>query len=150
MDKFKYISQWDASKDLIGGGYILHRMAPGDTDRFDDYKRCHTIDTRFARTMALTQNEYQPIYENWYGIHFPMLHVNVMADYNGSTPHDELPNDIRKVCNIAEKHLLMDQLFEQFVYDQTGRFKNEWDTFTSRKKGVLLVEFNGKLLAETL
>ena len=148
--QYKYYPHLSASQDMLKGGWILHLMAPTGTDRYDDYRRCRTIDTRYARVMALTENDYIPKYDNWYGLHFPLLHVDVIGEYGGSLPHEELPEDIRAVSNIAEKHLLMDQIFEKWVYDKTGRFKNEWDTFTSRKQGMLLVEFDGRMRATTV
>ncbi len=152
--RYKYYSHLSASEDLLKGGWILHLMAPGDTDPYDDYKRCYRVDTRFARTMKLTScyktNPYKPKYENWYDLQFPMLQIDVLGKYGGSLPHDDLPADIRQVCNMAEKHLLMDQIFEQFVYDKTRRFKNEWDSIPHKEQGVLLIEFNGRMRAETL
>lgn len=55
--------------------------------------------------------------------------------------YDDLPNEIRRACNMAEGHLLIDQIFERFVYDKTRRFKNEWDTFTDIEKNKLLTQF---------
>ena len=151
--KYKYYPHLSASEDLLKGGWILHLMAPGSTDRFKDYLRCQSVDTRFARTMELTSqswSSYTPKYENWYGLQFPMLNIDVVSMYGGGIEYDDLPTDIRQVCNLAEKHLLMDQIFEQFVYDKTGRFKNEWDAIQNKERGILLIEFNGAMRAEKL
>ena len=143
--KFKFYQHLNASEDLLHGGWVLHFMAPtGGGDEYDDYLRCQTVDCRFARIRPLTQKSYEPFtskYRNWYNLTFPLLQVDINKEYDGSMEYDQLPAEIRQVCNIAEKHLLIDNVFEKFVYDKSRRFAHEWNTFTRVEKDKLLLQF---------
>ncbi len=144
--KYKYYPHLNASEDLLKGGWILHFMANGG-DEYNDYLRCQNVDCRFARTEGLCQQRYKslpaylPKYSNWYNLPFPLVQVDVMIEYGGQMEYDDLPDGIRQACNMAEKHLLVDNIFEKFVYDKTRRFKNEWEIFTNFEKDKLVMQF---------
>jgi hypothetical protein len=153
--RYKFYSHLQAIEDMAKGGWILHFLAGiGGHDEYDDYERCQKMDVRYSRIIGLTQplafKSYIPKYQNWYHLNFPLLHV-VVNDHDKFDPqmeYDDLPNEIRQVCNMAEKHLLVDYIFIKFVYDKTRRFANEWDVFTSKEKDKLLMQFKDSKWAD--
>jgi hypothetical protein len=138
--RFAYIPEYHCSLDKINSGYIIH----GQFDLEDDYVRNENVDERLAKVKKLVfDDNYEPLYENWHSLHFPLLHnVSFGGVHSKCSKFDDLPNEVLQMAVKAEKHLFVDVKFEKYV-ESLGLVPSELDTINKLNLVENFKFFNG-------
>lgn len=79
------------------------------------------------------------IYKNWFELEEPYFITwkNYLKD-----SYKELSKAIKSKIQNAEESLLVDKLFEDYIYTKKGLFPNEWSNLPQIEKEILFLYFN--------